>query len=430
MFIGRFIKRRDANTVYLSMSAASSLFFALIFTTTLIYQVTVVGLNPLQLVLVGTVLEVTAFIFQVPTGILADLYSRRLAVIIGTILVGIGFMVEGTIARFEAVLLAQVVWGIGITFVSGAQEAWISDEVGAERVGSLFMRGSQIGSVGGLIGIGLAVLIGSVRINLPIVVGSGLYILMGMVLIFVMPETGFKPTPTEDRNSWQQMAHTIRQGIALVRLRPVLLTILLIELFFGLYSEGYDRLWTDHVLTNFTFPLAGTLPPVTWFGLMGAVAMLLSIGVTEVISRRVDTNNSRATVCVLSAVTIVEVISMIGFGLAGNFGLAVIAFWLFNVARSAGSPVFTAWINQHMDSSVRATMHSVVGQANAFGQIVGGPFVGGLTNGLTGIIGLGAALRVAMLIVGVILAAPLVLYARITRRDDPAIAETEGAAIV
>ncbi|MBI4675532.1 MAG: hypothetical protein HY741_28140 [Chloroflexi bacterium] len=82
----------------------------------ILYQVQTVGLNPFQLVLVGTVLEFTAFVAEVPTGILADVYSRRLSILIGFVLVGLGFIVEGSIPQFWSVLLAQVIWGVGATF--------------------------------------------------------------------------------------------------------------------------------------------------------------------------------------------------------------------------------------------------------------------------------------------------------------------------
>jgi len=92
----------------------------LVFTVNLLYLATVVGLSPLQLVLVGTVLEATCFLFEVPTGIVADLYSRRLSIIIGFLLIGAGFILEGSVPTFAAVLATQVLWGIGYTFTSGA----------------------------------------------------------------------------------------------------------------------------------------------------------------------------------------------------------------------------------------------------------------------------------------------------------------------
>ena len=82
----------SAMRVFLVMRASASFLFALSFTVNLIYHVTVVGLDPLQLVLVGTALEVTVFLFEIPTGVVADIYSRRLSIVIlGYLLLGIAF---------------------------------------------------------------------------------------------------------------------------------------------------------------------------------------------------------------------------------------------------------------------------------------------------------------------------------------------------
>jgi DHA3 family tetracycline resistance protein-like MFS transporter len=99
----------------------------------MVYHITVVRLNPLQLVLVGTILEGTVFLCEIPTGALADVKSRRLSIIIGYFLIGLGFVVEGSLPYFAAVAFAQVLWGLGYTFTSGATQAWIADEIGSER---------------------------------------------------------------------------------------------------------------------------------------------------------------------------------------------------------------------------------------------------------------------------------------------------------
>src|SRR4030042_2667935 len=114
------INKHNPLKVYSALRFTSALLFSVIVTVNLVYQATVVGLNPLQLVLVGTMLETVSFLFEVPTGIVADVYSRKLSVIIGLLLIGLGFTVEGLFPFFSAVLIAQVIWGIGFTFVSGA----------------------------------------------------------------------------------------------------------------------------------------------------------------------------------------------------------------------------------------------------------------------------------------------------------------------
>ena len=116
----------------------------MMFVTMSLYEATVAGLTPVQLVLVGTTLEISAFVFEIPTGVVADAYSRRLSIIIGYLLMGVGFLVEGLFPAFLPILLAQVIWGLGYTFTSGATQAWISDEIGEEHANKLLLRANQV----------------------------------------------------------------------------------------------------------------------------------------------------------------------------------------------------------------------------------------------------------------------------------------------
>src|SRR6476469_1010836 len=149
----RPLREADATSTFYVLTAVAALAFAVCFTLNLVFQYRVIGLDPFQMVLVGTVLEATTFLFEVPTGVVADLVSRRLSVIIGFLLTGLAFVVEGGIATFAAALLGNVVWGIGYTFVSGALQAWITDEVGPEHVAPVFTRGVQVDLVASIVGI-------------------------------------------------------------------------------------------------------------------------------------------------------------------------------------------------------------------------------------------------------------------------------------
>jgi len=150
-------RKVNAYKLYLALQFLTGLFFSMMFVVTSFYEATVAGLSGLQLVLVGTTVEVTILLFEVPTGIVADAYSRRLSVIIGFFLMGIGFLVEGTFPIFGMILLTQVLWGIGYTFTSGATQAWLSDEIGEENANRAFLRGSQFDLAGALIGMLLAI---------------------------------------------------------------------------------------------------------------------------------------------------------------------------------------------------------------------------------------------------------------------------------
>lgn len=415
------MNRLAPRTVYLWMSVGQSILFRLVFTVNMVYQATVVGLSPLQLVLVGTTLEVSYFLFEVPTGIVADARSRKLSVLMGFVLIGAGFMVEA-IPRFWAVLLAQVLWGIGATFTSGATEAWIIDEMAAAGdptpTGDLFLQATQIGRIGGLVGIGLSVGLASfVHIRLPIFLGGLLFWVLAGLMAVMMSEDGFQPAPVEERNSWQQMGHILQSGIALVRLRPILISILGISLIYGMYSEGWDRLWTPHLLESFTLPTVGNLEPVVWFGLIDAVAMFLTLGAAGITRRILNTERSRTLMQALLAIHFVLMGSILVFSFSGSLWLALAALWTVGIARSLAYPLHMAWINQHIDSNVRATVISFEGQLNAVGQIVGGPPVGYVGNVVS--------LRVALSLGALILAPAIPIYLRLLRRDPGIVSAPE-----
>src|SRR5215510_9032600 len=192
--------KSDPTRVYLFIEVSASMCFSMMFVVTSLYEATVAGLTPVQLILVGTTLEISAFIFEVPTGIVADVYSRRLSIIIGYVLMGAGFLVEGFFPFFAAILLAQVIWGLGYTFTSGATQAWITDEIGEDNANKLFLRATQVGLFASLLGMAASIFVGARNVALPLRVGSLGVMLIGVTLGFIMPESGFHPTPREDRN--------------------------------------------------------------------------------------------------------------------------------------------------------------------------------------------------------------------------------------
>src|SRR3954471_23298760 len=114
----------SAYRLFLLVSGVNALALDMAFTLNLIYQTEVVGLGPLRLVLVGTVLELVLFVAQIPTGVIADLYSRRLSVVLGYALMAAGLLVWGLVPTYGAVLLGNVIWAVGWTCVDGAQQAW------------------------------------------------------------------------------------------------------------------------------------------------------------------------------------------------------------------------------------------------------------------------------------------------------------------
>ena len=372
------IGKVDAFKLYLLLSGVESFALTMAFTINLVYQVNQVGLNPLQLVLIGTCLEATAFTMEIPTGIVADIYSRRLSVILGFALLGLGFVVEGSFPVFEVLLVAQIIMGVGYTFLSGAKSAWIVDEIGQQRAGSAFLRSSQVAQVSGFVAIFVSVAVASASLQLAIVSAGIILLLLGGLLVLVMPEDGFMRTSKSEQGSWPELYGAFRKGLSLVRGRHLLMLIMLATIIHGAFSEGFDRLWTAHLLDNFTLPALGQLDEIVWFGIISAVGTPLSLLITELIHRRVDVSSSRNVALTLMIVYFALIVSVLMFTLSGAFAQVLLGLWITGALRQIRNPLMETWINQHTESDVRATVLSIQGQSDAFGQIVGGPVVGAI----------------------------------------------------
>jgi DHA3 family tetracycline resistance protein-like MFS transporter len=180
-----------------------------------------------------------------------------------------------------------------------------------------------------------------------------------------------------------------------------------------MFTEGFDRLWTAHILQNFTLPALGHFQPVVWFGFINGVAILLSVIATEITRRRLNTNDHHSVAQALLAINGLLVLGVVAFGLAGNFALALTALWMISPLREMNAPLQAAWINQGLDPKVRATVISMRSQADAIGQIAGGPVVGAVGT----ILSLGTALVMA----GLSLLPALPLYARTIRKKEKVI---------
>jgi DHA3 family tetracycline resistance protein-like MFS transporter len=404
------IKKISAYKIYLLYSGITALLFSLVTTVMIVYHIENVHMNPLQLILVGTVLEAVCFIFEIPTGIVADVYSRKLSIIIGLILIGIGFTIEGSIPIFSAVIISQVVWGIGSTFTSGSVDAWIAEEENKNvDFNQIYLRAAQAGQIGSVIGIILATILGNFSVRIPILLSGVLFVVFALFLVLFMPENSFRPCAPEDINTYEKMVYTMKRSVGFIKSKPTISLLLLVTLFYGLSSEGYDRLSTAHFLRDTTLPKLWNLQPVTWFGIFGIAGMVLSAISMQFIIKRLRANSKIRSAVILLITNTLSIMSMAVFALTRDFSIMLIAYLSTNMFRSVNEPILNAWINRHIDDNARATILSTNGQINSLGQIIGGPFIGVLAANISVSFGIACT--------AILLTPVIVLYALSIKSD-------------
>lgn len=349
------------------------------------------GFSPLELVLLGTAKEVAVLTMEIPTGIVADLYSRKWSVVIAFVIAGSAITASGLLDSFGLLVASSALWGFGLTFRSGAEVAWLTDEVGstaaAERI---VLQRSVIEMVAIVAGVVVATALSVVTSNSAALMVFGIALIAaGGVLAAVMPENGFEPVDGPRRIA---LSAIIRDGARAARRVPPLRTLVVATALAGFASEAVDRLYVRR------FDDIG-LVDVFDNGVIVVAAVvvgqsLLALATLRIATRRIGAQRQpEALASVLAVLLAATAVGVVTLALVDALAIAAVGLVIGGAMRAATEPVKAAWANEHAPPASRATMQSFVGQAHSLGEIVGGVTLGVVAT----IVGVPAALTVSAL---------------------------------
>ena len=162
---------------------------------TSLYPVVVAELTPFQLVFVGTAQGLLSLVSEVPAGVLADTFSRKWSLVAAHVLSGAGMLITGLVTSFPALVATQMLWGLGWAFSSGADVAWLTDEMRqpgrTPRVLTASARWGLVGGFAGTLAFGLLAWISN--LELAIVAGGCSMLGLGLWVALRFPERHFTP---------------------------------------------------------------------------------------------------------------------------------------------------------------------------------------------------------------------------------------------
>lgn len=343
----------------------------------LVVRITVdLGLPTLELVLMGTAMEAALFVAEIPTGVVADTISRKWSVVIGFVLVGLSNIGAGLVESYPLLVATQLVWGVAYTFRSGADTAWVTDELGgADKVEQLLLRRGRLQLVVSI----FAILAGGVLARLTslttsIVLTGVILIATGIALAVVMPETAFRPRRRDPSSPgrWSSLRATLAEGARItIRHRSLRLLVAVLVLA-GLASEAVDRL---DIRRLDDLGLSADLDEIVVVAVIAASEAALGAVVLWWSQRHLGGSRVAPGMAMLLAGSALGIAAL---GLIAVLPIAVVGLVLQGGLRSAAQPLQLTWANAHAESQVRATVHSFVEQANSVGEIGGGVLLGTL----------------------------------------------------
>jgi MFS family permease len=339
---------------------------------TSVYLVVDAGLSPSQLVLIGVAQGIVSLAFEVPAGVVADTISRKWSLVVSHVLMGTAMIAAGLVTDFGALVATQVLWGVSWTFASGADVAWITDElVEPARSAVVLVRAGRAqltGAAAGIVGVGAlgAALERSTAMELAgaAMLGLGIYVALRF------RERRFVPTSARRvAASWSILV----EGTMLVRTSRALL-LMLAATFLVNGAESYGRLQAQRLVE-----LGLPTDPVAWLTVLGLLTLLVGAAALRVAQAHVDAVPAALRGYVVACGA--GAVGLVAFAAApeevsGSAAVLVVAGIAMPLTRTLG----TIFVNSQTPAAVRATVHSFLAQAEYAGEIVFGLGVAGIAS--------------------------------------------------
>lgn len=192
---------KSVQRTYLILTFISTLSASLIWGINTLFLLNA-GLNNLEAFAANAFFTAGQVLFEVPTGLVADYWGRRISYLLGAITLIISTLLYVFFwymaAPFWMWGVISIFMGLGFTFFSGATEAWLIDAI----VYSQYKGSMEPIFAKGQVATGAAMLLGSVaggiiaqmtNLGIPYVLRGLLLLITFIFAFFFMKDLGFTP---------------------------------------------------------------------------------------------------------------------------------------------------------------------------------------------------------------------------------------------
>lgn len=336
------MKSSPENTIQLYLIKVAKWFNLVMPIVVLFYQEN--GLSMSQIFVLKSIYSIAMVATELPSGYLADVWGCRRTLLLGAILGTIGIIIYSFSSGFVSFIFAEIILGIGFSFVSGADSAMLYDSLKAEnREDEYIKHEGRITSAGNfaeaLAGVAGG-LLATISLRTP-------YFFQIFIAATAIPAAYFLKEPQHALDRTHLKMKEILQIVKQTYLQPEMRSAILISSFTGAATLTYAWFVQPY------FQEAGV--PVSVFGILWTL-LNLSAGVFSMFSYRIEQRLGQRNTLLLIVIFI-----SLGFILTSlEVSIAGVAILFgFYMARGVATPVLKDYINQYTDSKVRATILSI-----------------------------------------------------------------------
>lgn len=315
-------------------------------------------------------------LFEIPTGVIADLRGRRMSYLLGVITLIISTLLYLFMWRisapFWAWAAASMFLGLGFTFFSGAVQAWLVDALAhnglEEQLESVLAKGEIVEGSAMLAGsIAGGLIAQQTNLGVPYLLRAIFLVANFVVAFLLMKDLGF--TPAEDKHPLKEIKVILNNSIRHGLRNPPVRWIMLAAPFTGGVS-----IYAFYAMQPYLLELYGDERAFGIAGLAAAIvagAQILGGLLVPYIGRLFRRRTSVLIVTEASSVLI-----LLTVGLVPNFWVAITLLVLWGLMFSAAIPIRQTYLNSLIPSKQRATVLSFDSLFSSSGGVVIQPILG------------------------------------------------------
>lgn len=325
------------------------------------------GLDEFDIFLLQAIYSISVAVLEIPSGYMADVVGRRTTIILGSILGTLGFVIYSISDSFSGFLIAEIILGIGGSFISGADSAMLFDTLAAADLKEKYLSfEGRITSLGNIAETLAAILGGIIAGALSY---RHVYIAQAIVASIAIPAAFLLHEPlrqaTHHTSSIKEsVCHILSVCRSSLFDNPKLSSALLFSSVTGIAT--LCMAWTAQVYFVEEGFKELTITPL-W--------VLLNLTVAFFSAFASKTQSIFGKRCTLITIIIYIPTTYILMGTLPVIP-AIICLWGFFAIRGYATPVLKDLINQNCDSANRATVLSIRSLIYRVGFATLGPLIG------------------------------------------------------
>jgi len=345
-----------------------------------------------------------SFLFEIPTGAIADIYGRKVSVVIGFLLNGILFGFIYFLTSFYGALIVYSLIGVARTLSSGSFDAWVIDLVKQKKRENLikeyFSKYHALGGIGviiaGLLGTFIVAQYGLKFIWFVTCFGG---ILSALIILFFSKEK-FTRSNVKIKESFNQLYVQSRDSIKYSYKHKILFVLLLITLILPFINSLSAFLsWTPLLYQS---GLKEAYFGYLWgvLGILGALASILSPKLTKKFKER-------NVLIVTSFLALIFSALVLAFN---NLYALLALFFIGSAIFSFEYPIWNTYFHKFIPSKMRATIGSINGMLYCLSAAISMPLAGFLVDKIGS--------KYTILISGLLMIPVIILYLSIKEKSS------------